>query len=58
MSLHPVWGGGDLSGKPPPPDGVNSVRSYLGTSAIQETRLPDDVRGCWFDNHWPHVVCR
>jgi hypothetical protein len=58
IDLHPTPGGWDLSGRPPPPDGVHLVCSYRGTPTSKDIRLPDDVRGCWFDNHWPRVVCR
>lgn len=58
VNLHPVPGGWDLSGTPPPSEGVYLVCNYRGTSAVKEIRLPDGVRGCWFGNNWPHVTCR
>jgi hypothetical protein len=57
IKLHPLPGGWDLSG-PAPAEGVYLVCSYRGTPATKDIRLPDDMRGCWFDNHWPHVICR
>jgi hypothetical protein len=38
--------------------GVYLVCRYRGISDTKEQRLPDGVRACWFDNNWPHVICR
>jgi hypothetical protein len=55
MSLHPGW---DLSRASLGPDGVYLVCSFAGTAETREIRLPAGTQGCWFDDHWPRVVCR
>jgi hypothetical protein len=57
IGIHPGWGGWPLY-KWHFPEGVFLVCRYRDTSDTRELRLPDGVRACWFNNHWPHVICR